>query len=71
MSTSPARVRRHMLGVGPPPHYQFTKVIAKTAWDVEAPRLMRAWRLAVPNRPATASTEDVGVDYARLTIALD
>jgi hypothetical protein len=65
-------MRRHMLGIGPAPRYQMSRLIAKDIADEVGAKMQRAWVNAVPHKgPATVSVVDIDVDHIRMTIRFD
>ena len=68
------RMRRHMLGIGPAPRYQMSRLIAKDNANIDGPKMQRAWANAMAShkRPATVSVHDVlDPNYIRMTIRFD
>jgi len=65
------RIRRHRLGVGPPPAYRVSRTFHKEDLPSGVQKWQRAWGEAVPHDgPATITAVEQG-DYVTLTIAFD
>ena len=62
-----------MLGIGPAPRYQMSRLIAKDNTNEAGAKMQRAWANAVPHKgPATVSVaDDLDPDYIRMTIRFD
>ena len=65
-------MRRHRLGIGPPPDYRVSRIFHKDDLPAKGQKWQRAWGEAMhaDRRPATITAVEQG-DYVRLTIAFD